>query len=85
MSHVRSRAVAAPALAIGVHRGGVLHPRGGEPRHLVLVLVSPQDGPAQAHLARLANVVQRVHEVGAERLVAAGDAAELIALLRRPA
>jgi Kef-type K+ transport system membrane component KefB len=83
VSHVRSRAVAAPALAIGVHRRGVLHPRGGEPRHLVLVLVSPQDGPAQAHLARLANVVQRVHEVGAERLAAARSAAELIELLRR--
>ncbi|MDA0700297.1 MAG: universal stress protein, partial [bacterium] len=41
VSHVRSRAVAEPALAVGVHRRGVLHPRGGEPRHLVLVLVSP--------------------------------------------
>jgi Kef-type K+ transport system membrane component KefB len=85
VAHVRSRAVSGPRLAVGVHRRGLLHPRGGEPVRLLLVLVSPQEGPAQAHLARLANVVQRLHEVGAPRLAAARDAEELTALLTRPA
>jgi Kef-type K+ transport system membrane component KefB len=85
VAHVRSRAVSGPRLAVGVHRHGLRHPRGGEPVRLLLVLVSPQEGPAQAHLARLANVVQRLHEVGAERLAAARDVDELSELLTRPA
>jgi len=84
VAHARSRVVSEPALAVGVHRGGVVAAGGGEPRHLVLVLVSPREGPAQAHLARLSSVVQRVHEVGAARLTEAADAGALIDLLRRP-
>lgn len=81
VAHVRTRAVARARLAVGVHRRGLHHPRGRGPVHVLLVLLSPHEGPAQAHLARLANVVQRLHEVGGPALAAARDADELVALL----
>lgn len=81
--HARHRAVGAPVVAIGVHRAGVEHPQGRGRVHVFAVLLSPVDGPAQAHLARLANVVQRLHEVGADDLRAATDAAAVVARLAR--
>jgi Kef-type K+ transport system membrane component KefB len=82
--HARHRGVAAPALALGVHRAGLRHPQGRGRVHVFAVLVSPVDGPAQPHLARLANVVQRLHEVGAGPLREAPEAAAVVALLARP-
>ncbi|MDF1524371.1 MAG: hypothetical protein P1P87_16335 [Trueperaceae bacterium] len=76
---------AAPALALGVHRVGLRHPQGRRRVHVVAVLVSPVDGPAQPHLARLANVVQRLHEVGVRPLRQAPEAAVVVRPLGRPA
>ena len=81
--HARHRGVAAPAVAIGVHPAGLEHPNGRGRVHVFVVLVSPVDGPAQPHLARLANVVQRLHEVGVEDVRAARDAAAVVARLAR--
>jgi mannitol/fructose-specific phosphotransferase system IIA component (Ntr-type) len=83
--HARHRAVAAHAVALGVHRAGLEHPHGRGRVHVFAVLVGPADGPAQPHLARLANLVQRLHEVGAAELTAAGDPEAVLALLARPA
>lgn len=82
--HARHRSVMAPALALGVHQAGLRHPQGRGSVHVLAVLLSPVDGPAQPHLARLANVVQRLHEVGVEPLRAAPDADAVVALLGRP-
>lgn len=82
--HARHRGVVRPAVAIGVHPAGLEHPHGRGRVHVFAVLVSPVDGPAQPHLARLANVVQRLHEVGAAELRAAPDAAAVVARVARP-
>ena len=81
VAHFRTGAVGRPRLAVGLHRRGLRHPRGRGPLHVLVVLLSPQEGPAQAHLARLANVVQRLHEVGGDAWAEARDADEALALL----
>jgi len=80
VAHARSPAVSAPRLALGIHRTGVGHPRAVAPVRLIAVLVSPDEGPLQPHLARLARVAQRIRSHSSERLVAAESPEALWAL-----
>lgn len=77
VAHARSAALSAPRLAVGIHRGGLSHPRAPARVHLVAVLISPDDGPMQPHLARLARVAQRIRAHGGEALAQATSAEEL--------
>jgi Kef-type K+ transport system membrane component KefB len=81
VAHVRT-SVTTPRLALGIHPDGIAH-RDGLARFVLVVLLSPHEDSAQAHLARLANVVQRLHELGAERLRGVRDREEAHALLTR--
>jgi Kef-type K+ transport system membrane component KefB len=83
VAHARSTALSAPRLAIGIHRHGLRHPRATAPLHLIAVLVSPDDGPMQPHLARLARVVQRIRREAGAGLVGVESAEALRALLTR--
>ena len=84
IAHTRSRGVLEPRLALGMHPRGLEHPRMPGRRHVIVVLVTPSDAPTQAHVAVLANVVRRLHDVGVERLLAAPRPDAVIDALRGP-
>ena len=81
VAHARSPAVPSPRLAVGVHPRGLEHPRAATTVRVIAVLVSPDEGPLQPHLARLARVAQRIRSHGSERLAAAETPEALAALL----
>jgi nucleotide-binding universal stress UspA family protein len=82
LAHARSTAVDSAAVAIGLRRGGLRHSRAGDLVLRVVVLVSPADEDVAIHLARLARLAQRLRDVPAVELLAAGSADDVVAILR---
>lgn len=73
VAHARSKTVKEPLMFLGLSRAGIKHARSQRPVQVVALLLSPLDASPQAHLARLAENTQYLHENGPPDVMASCD------------
>jgi Kef-type K+ transport system membrane component KefB/nucleotide-binding universal stress UspA family protein len=84
ISHARVQGLKEPLMCLGLSRRGVSHYASSHVVHVIVLLLSPLDLPAQEHLARLAEVTEQLAQSGRiSELVSSRSMPELRAWFER--